>query len=38
MEHYDIEDSFKRLVVPWLELETNVIDAGGSGGPGGLKR
>jgi hypothetical protein len=20
MEHYDIEDSFKRLVVPWLEL------------------
>jgi hypothetical protein len=21
MEHYDIEDSFKRLVVPWLEVE-----------------
>jgi hypothetical protein len=24
MEHYDIEDSFRRLVVPWLELRWEV--------------
>jgi predicted HTH transcriptional regulator len=24
MEHYDIEDSFKRLVVPWLEIKWEV--------------
>jgi hypothetical protein len=24
MEHYDIEDSFKRLVVPWLEVEWQI--------------
>jgi hypothetical protein len=28
MEHYDIEDSFKRLVVPWLEIEWKVWDTG----------
>jgi hypothetical protein len=32
MEHYDIEDSFKRLVVPWLEVEwliTSGVDLRG---------
>jgi hypothetical protein len=24
MEHYDIEDSFKRLVVPWLKVEWSI--------------
>jgi Putative DNA-binding domain len=24
MEHYDIEDSFKRLAVPWLEVEWSI--------------
>jgi hypothetical protein len=32
MEHYDIEDSFKRLVVPWLEVTWFVRPLGG--GPG----
>lgn len=35
MEHYDIEDSFKRLVVPWLELKWSVAPGPSEGGPRG---
>jgi hypothetical protein len=28
MEHYDVEDSFKRLVVPWLEIEWRIKPSG----------
>jgi hypothetical protein len=38
MEHYDIEDSFKRLVVPWLELEWSVRPGQEVGGPGETSR
>jgi hypothetical protein len=34
MEHYDIEDSFKRLVVPWLEVKTFIRPGGARRGPG----
>jgi Putative DNA-binding domain len=33
MEHYDIEDSFKRLVVPWLEVGWRISPGGGSARP-----
>jgi Putative DNA-binding domain len=33
MEHYDIEDSFKRLVVPWLEVEWLIRPGQTRGGP-----
>jgi hypothetical protein len=32
MEHYDIEDSFKRVVVPWLEVEWLITSRMGRGG------
>ena len=32
MEHYDIEDSFKRLAVPWLEVEWLIRSRRGRGG------
>jgi len=32
MEHYDIEDSFKRLVVPWLEVEYRITSGSAQGG------
>jgi hypothetical protein len=35
MEHYDIEDSFKRLVVPWLEAEWHISPGERRGGPDG---
>jgi Putative DNA-binding domain len=35
MEHYDIEDSFKRLVVPWLEVEWLIKPGQTRGGPDG---
>jgi hypothetical protein len=35
MEHYDIEDSFKRLAVPTLELQWKLLSAGIVGGPDG---
>jgi hypothetical protein len=35
MEHYDIEDSFKRLVVPWLEVEWLIMPGMQRGGPDG---
>jgi hypothetical protein len=33
MEHYDIEDGFKRLVVPWLEVKTTIRPGGARGNP-----
>jgi hypothetical protein len=33
MEHYDIEDSFKRLVIPWLEIEWLVTPGVSRGDP-----
>ncbi len=38
MEHYDIEDSFKRFNVPFLDVEISISDAGTSGGPDGTIR
>ena len=35
MEHYDIEDSFKRLTVPTLELQWKLLSGSTVGGPGG---
>jgi hypothetical protein len=35
MEHYDIEDSFKRLVVLWLEVEWDISPGVRRGGPDG---
>lgn len=35
MEHYDIEDSFKRLAVPTLELQWKLLSGSIVGGPGG---
>jgi hypothetical protein len=35
MEHYDIEDSFKRLVVPTLDLKWNLVRSNNSAGPQG---
>jgi hypothetical protein len=35
MEHYDIEDSFKRLVVPWLAVEWQIKPGQARGGPDG---
>jgi hypothetical protein len=35
MEHYDIEDSFKRLVVPWLTVEWQVKPGHARAGPDG---
>jgi hypothetical protein len=35
MEHYDIEDSFKRLVVPWLEVDWKIRPGQARGGPDG---
>jgi hypothetical protein len=35
MEHYDIEDSFKRIVVPWLQVEWLIRPGGARGGPDG---
>jgi Putative DNA-binding domain len=35
MEHYDIEDSFKRLVVAWLTAEVTIQSGGTVGGPHG---
>jgi len=36
MEHYDIEDSFKRLVVPTIELKWNVVRDSTHSGPQGF--
>jgi hypothetical protein len=38
MEHYDIEDSFKRLVVPWLEVEWLIKPGGEFAGAEGRSR
>jgi hypothetical protein len=35
MEHYDIEDSFRRVVVPSLTVEYSLSDGGRQGGPSG---
>jgi hypothetical protein len=35
MEHYDVEDSFKRLVVPWIDVTYTIQDAGHTSGPDG---
>jgi hypothetical protein len=35
MEHYDIEDSFKRLVVPTLDMKWNLVHSSTSSGPQG---
>jgi hypothetical protein len=35
MEHYDIEDSFKRVVVPYIEVEYHLSDGGRRSGPEG---
>jgi hypothetical protein len=35
MEHFDIEDSFKRIVVPSLQAKYSLSDGGRRGGPDG---